>query len=217
MTAESLGGVGLALGAGVATFFSPCAYALLPGYVGYYVATQEGDSAPLGGALLRGGAASFGVFAVFAVLAVLAFYVGQAIEPYLGYLEAGVGVVLVVLGLALVSGRGFGWHVELPQRRSTVAGFVAFGALYAVAAAGCVAPLFVSVVLQSLTYSTVGTVAVVGTYAVTFAILMLGVTVATAVGHGVGTEKVGGYADTVGKAAGVVIVVAGLAQIYLFL
>ena len=215
MTAEFLGGVSIALGAGVVTFFSPCAYALLPGYVGYYAATQEGDDTPLGGALLRGVAASVGVLVVFAALAGVAVAVGNALEPYLFYLEASVGVALIVFGAAVVTGRGFGWHVELPQRRASVAGFVAFGALYAVAAAGCVAPFFVSVVLQSLTYSSFGTVAVLGTYAATFGVLMVGVTVATAVGHGVGVEKVGGYAESVKKVAGVVIAAAGALQLYL--
>ena len=215
MTAEFLGGVSLALSAGVLTFFSPCAYALLPGYVGYYAATQEGEDAPLGGALLRGIAASVGVLLVFVALAGVAVAVGDALEPYLVYLEAGVGVVLVVFGAAVASGRGFGWHVELPQRRAGVAGFVAFGALYAVAAAGCVAPVFLSVVLQSLTYSSFGTVAVIGTYAASFGVLMVGVTVATAVGHGVGVESIGGYGERIKKVAGVVIVAAGAFQVYL--
>lgn len=216
-TAEVAGGMGLALGAGVATFFSPCAYALLPGYVSYYVATEEGGDAPLGGALLRGGSASLGVFGVFAVLTGVAVAVGSAVEPYLSALELGVGVVLVVLGGAMLSGRGFSWHVELPERRASVAGFFVFGALYAVAAAGCVAPLFLSVVLQSMTYPTTGTVAVVGTYAATFAVLMVGVTVAAAVGHSFSTERVGGYADRIVKVAGAVLVVAGFVQIYLVL
>lgn len=214
-TAEVAGGVGLALGAGVATFFSPCAYALLPGYVSYYVATEEGSDAPLGGALVRGTSASLGVFGVFAVLAGVAVAVGSAVEPYLSVLELGVGVLLIVFGGVILTGRGFGWHVQLPERRASIAGFFVFGALYAVAAAGCVAPLFLSVILQSVTYPTVGTVAVVGTYAATFAVLMVGVTVAAAVGHSFSTQKVGGYADRIQKAAGVVLVVAGVVQIYL--
>lgn len=214
-TAEVAGGVGLALGAGVATFFSPCAYALLPGYVSYYVATEEGSDAPLGGALVRGTSASLGVFGVFAVLAGVAVAVGSAVEPYLSVLELGVGVLLIVFGGVILTGRGFGWHVQLPERRASIAGFFVFGALYAVAAAGCVAPLFLSVVLQSVTYPTAGTVAVVGTYAATFAVLMVGVTVAAAVGHSFSTQKVGGYADRIQKAAGVVLVVAGVVQIYL--
>ncbi|MFW5984247.1 MAG: cytochrome C biosynthesis protein, partial [Halobacteria archaeon] len=83
------------------------------------------------------------------------------------------------------------------------------------AAAGCVAPVFVSVVLQSVTYSSLGTVAVLGTYAGTFGVLMVGVTVATAVGHGVGVERVSGYGERVEKMAGLVVVAAGALQIYL--
>jgi len=50
-----------ALTAGVATFFSPCAYPLLPGYVGFYVSRTDGDDASLGGATIRGIAAGSGV------------------------------------------------------------------------------------------------------------------------------------------------------------
>jgi cytochrome c-type biogenesis protein len=35
-----------AIGAGTATFFSPCVYALLPGYVSYYVASVDEERAP---------------------------------------------------------------------------------------------------------------------------------------------------------------------------
>ena len=41
MNAELAGTASFALGAGAATFFSPCAYALLPGYVGYYAAAVD--------------------------------------------------------------------------------------------------------------------------------------------------------------------------------
>lgn len=206
----------VAASAGAATFFSPCAYALLPGYVAYYVAEAGGkrDKAPLTGALVRGGAATVGVLAVFAVLFVVAISLGEAIGNYLPALELFVGVALIALGATIVAGVDLSVHVELPKRRSTVAGFFAFGVLYAVAAAGCVAPLFLFVVLESITMPIPRATAVLGTYAVTFGALMLGVTVATAVGHGVSTEVVAKHADRLVRAAGVVIVFAGLGQIY---
>lgn len=206
----------LAVGAGTATFFSPCAYALLPGYVAYYVAETGGerDRAPLIGAVFRGGAATAGVLAVFVVLFAVAISLGEAIRDYLPTLEILVGVTLIALGAAIVAGIDLSVHVELPERRSTVAGFFAFGALYAVAAAGCVAPLFISIVLGSVPRPTHQAVAALGAYAGTFGALMLGVTVVTAVGHGVSTDVIAKHADRLVRAAGVVIVFAGIGQIY---
>lgn len=211
--------LGLAAGAGVATFFSPCAYALLPGYVAYYVAETDGDrgKAPLSGALVRGSAATAGVLAVFVALIGLVVAFGNVVEGYLFPLELLVGAVLVVLGGVLAAGVDLSFHVELPERRSTAAGFFAFGVLYAVSAAGCVAPLFLSVVLRSLTLSTPKAATVLGLYAATFSALMLGVTVVTSVGYGIGTGFIAKHADRLARSAGLVILLAGLGQVYIVL
>jgi len=206
--------LGLAISAGIFTFFSPCAYALLPGYVAYYVAETGGDKAPLTGALARGGAATAGVIAVFAVLFALVVAFGNVVEPYLTPLEILVGLVLIVFGVTLAAGFDLSFHVELPERSSTTTGFFAFGSLYAVAAAGCVAPLFLSVVFRSLVLPTHEASAVLGAYAGTFSILMLGITVVTAVGHGISTDIVAKHVDSLVRVAGVVIALAGLGQIY---
>jgi cytochrome c-type biogenesis protein len=211
-----LGTVALAAGAGVATFFSPCAYALLPGYVGYYVAATGDRSPPLSGVLVRGAAAAGGVLAVFAVLALAATAIGSALAPYLTAFELAVGVVLVLLGSLVLLDRGPRISVLLPRRRSSILGFVLFGALYALAAAGCVAPLFLAVVLQSLTFPVEGTIAVLGTYAGSFALLMLAATTVVAVGHDLGSQ-VAGYADRAIRLAGLVIVIAGFGQLWVAL
>ncbi len=208
---------GLAAGAGVATFFSPCAYALLPGYVGYYVASTGEDQPPLSGALARGGAATGGVFLSFAALALVAVAVQQSIEAYLPAVELFVGGALAVLGIALATGRGPRPHVSLPERRTTVLGFGGFGMLYALAAAGCVAPLFLSIVFQSVTLPTVETVGVLAVYAGTVGALMLATTVLTAIGHGIGVDRVALPTRRLVRIGGGVLVLAGLVQIWLAL
>ncbi len=214
MTEAALaGGVALAVGAGVATFFSSCSYALLPSYVGFYLASVEEETAPLGGAVLRGASAAVGVFLAFALLSAAAFQIAHSIEPYLQTMEYLVGGLLILLGVVVLAGINVGYSVSLPRRRSSVTGFFAFGAVYAAAAAGCVAPVFLGVVLQSTTYGTAGATVVLGVYAAVFAVLMLGVTVATAVGHGVGFERVKGYQDLAVKLAGVLLIAGGVIQL----
>lgn len=205
--------IALAAGAGVATFFSPCAYALLPGYVGYYVGTTETSDAPLGGAVLRGLAGAVGVLVVFVALGALAAAVGETLQPIFPVLEVVVAGVLVVLGVALAAGIDLDVSVPLPARRASVLGFVGFGALYALAAAGCVAPLFLAVTFQSLTLSPVGTVAVFLAYAGVFSVLFVSTTVATAVGNDLAASTVAPYAASATRIAGVVVVAAGLGQL----
>ena len=217
---------GLTLGAtvafaattGAATFFAPCAYPLLPGYVGYYMqAKPDNGRSVLVGSLLRGLAASVGVLVTFGLLAVAAVTIGQPLQTRLSQLELGVGVLLVVFGLATLSGRTIGWHARLPKRRTSIAGFVGFGGLYAIAATGCVAPVFLAVVSQALTFGPAGTAAVLGGYAAGMAVLMIATTVAVAVGVEITTDRFTGLTDRLTPIAGGILVVAGLVQIWLAL
>lgn len=214
MSLDVAGTASLALGAAVATFFAPCAYALLPGYIGYYVAAVDTDTAPLSGALVRGLAATAGVLVTFGVLSGIAIGAGEALERALPVVEPLVGIALIVVGAYVLYTGTLSLHVMLPARRASVLGFGLFGAAYALAATACVLPLFLAVVLQSLTMPAGATAAVLGTYAGTFGILMLAVTVATAVGHDVGGEKLAKHGDTITRLAGIVLIVAGIGQLY---
>ena len=214
--AALVGAAGLALGAGVATFFSPCAYALLPGYVGYYAAAVgDGEDAPLAGALVRGLAATAGVVAVIGVLAVAVLLLGGAVLAYVDLLEPVVGVALVVLGLLVLAGRGPGWHARLPERRRSVLGFAVFGGGYAVAAAGCVAPLFLAIVVRALTFPPVEALVVLGAYAGGLGVFLLGATVAVAVGHAGAIDRLARHRQLVDRLAGLALVAAGVGQLLL--
>ena len=204
----------VALSAALATFFSPCAYPLLPGYVGYYASQTEGERASLGGALLRGTVAGVGVLAVFGVLIGLSFWAGHSAVSNLTVLEPAVGLLLVVFGVLVVVDRAPSVSVTLPKRRSSVLGFGIFGAGYALAAAGCAAPFFIAVIARALSLSTGAGALVVGTYAVTVALLMIAVTVATGMGLVASAGRFAAHSKTIKRVAGVVMILAGAGQLY---
>lgn len=211
MTDASLAGaVAFAAGTGLATFFAPCAFPLLPGYVGYYVAESDSDTAVVAAAV----AAAIGAVAAIAAVAGLVLAVGQPFKAALPVLEPVIGLGLVVFGALVVAGRGPQLHVALPERPTSVLGFGAFGAVYAVAAAGCVVPLFVGVVAQALVLPAAGATAVLGVYAAGVAAPLVGVTLLA--GAGVDAWRdLGAYAGWMETLAGVVMVLAGLGQLYL--
>ena len=204
----------LAIGAALATFFAPCSYALLPGYVAYYVAATDGTSPPLGGALIRGLAATIGVFVTFGVLMGIALVAGGVIEHLLPVIEPVVGVALILAGVYLLYAGSLSLHVRLPQRSETVLGFGVFGAAYALAATACVLPLFLALVLQSLTMSAGAAAIVLGAYVGGFGVLMLAVTVATAVGYEIGAGRIAARSQLLNRLAGVVLILAGSGQLY---
>ena len=209
--------VPFALTAGVATFFSPCAYPLLPGYVGYYVNAVDAEHASVAGAGVRGAAAAVGVLATFALLGGATAWVGHETLSGITVFETLVGGVLVAFGLLVALGHAPSLSLPLPKRRTSVLGFGLFGAGYALAGAGCVAPVFLAVVARAITLPTETALLVLGVYAGTVAILMTATTVATGVGVVSNATRVMAHAGRLKRLAGVAMVLAGIGQLYLSL
>jgi cytochrome c-type biogenesis protein len=207
--------VSFALTAGVATFFSPCAYPLLPGYVGFYVNATDTESASVTGAGVRGVAAALGVLATFALLGGATAWVGHEALSDISIFETLVGGLLVVFGLLVALGRAPSLSLSLPKRRSSVLGFGLFGAGYALAGAGCVAPVFLAVVARAITLPTEAAMLVLGVYAGVVAVLMAATTVATGVGIIGNASRVMAHAGRLKRLAGIVMLVAGIGQLYL--
>jgi cytochrome c-type biogenesis protein len=207
------GTLAFAFSAGVATFFAPCAYPLLPGYVGYYLSQEEAD---LGGAMVRGGAATGGALAVLALVGWVLVSLGTRVVANLAFLEPVVGLGLVALGLVVLSGRAPNVHLLLPRHRSSVSGFALFGGVYAVAAAGCVVPIVFGVVTQALTLPAEQAATVVGVYAAAVSLPLFGVTLLSAAG-GDALRGLSRYVGSIQRVAAVVMIGAGVAQVGLSL
>lgn len=210
-----LSAMAVALVAGIGTFFSPCAYPLLPGYVGFYVSQTEGGEASLGGAVSRGLVAGLGVLVTFAVVLIAAYQIGHSTLSNIVYFEPIVGAILVVFGALILVDRAPSLSITLPQRRSSVLGFGIFGAGYALAAAGCALPLFFPVVAQATSLPPAGAALVLGTYVGSVVVLMVALTVATGMGLIAGAGRLTRYSDQLRKLAGAVMIVAGIGQLYL--
>lgn len=217
--------LGFAFGLGAATFFAPCAVPLLPGYVAYFVGQDGQTDSSRGGLPRRLGRAigvslvtGLGFLVVYGLLAVVVFAIGTQLLGGISALELVVGVVLIVVGGLMATNRTVSLpvHFELPERRRGPAGFFAFGVVYAVAAAGCTAALFVGVAGIALAAGPVGGVAVVGAYAAGMAALLLLVTVLTALGRDAVVGRLTASGDRVRRVAGAVLVIAGLVQLYYF-
>lgn len=213
----------LAFTSGAVTFFAPCAFPLLPGYVAYFLGTDGGDATTLrrrlGRAAVVGLVTSAGFFLVFAVLAGAAAIVGTGPLANISLLELGVGVVLIVLGAGMATERfdPTAVHVRLPERRRGVLGYFLFGVVYAVAAAGCTAVVFVSIALEAVTSPPATAAAMFVAYALGMSLLMVAITVLSAIGRATLLKRVSARSDLLTRLAGVVLVVAGVVQIYYFL
>ncbi|WP_293027948.1 cytochrome c biogenesis protein CcdA [Natronococcus sp.] len=212
--AALLSTLAFALTAGVFTFFSPCAYPLLPGYVGFYVSQTDAEESSLSSAIGRGLVAGAGVLATFGLLLGIAFWIGHSVLADITAFEALVGVALVGFGLLVLFDRAPSLSVALPKRRSGTLGFGLFGAGYALAAAGCVAPVFLGVVASAAALPASSAALVIGTYVGIVVLLMVSLTVATGMGLAAGAGRLSAHGDTLRRIAGAVMILAGTGQLY---
>lgn len=154
------------LSGGIASFFSPCALPMLPAYLSYYVASDQPDgrSATSASSSLRrgtrfGAVSGFGMLAVFVAVAVLTGLVGELLQSVISDFIPVVGIVVIGIGVAMLTDRA-GWlsrTVPLPEwREPSLRHFLAFGVLFALAALGCTAPIFIGVTLTALSTGGLG-------------------------------------------------------------
>ncbi|MFD1640289.1 cytochrome c biogenesis protein CcdA [Halohasta litorea] len=214
MNGTLLNEIGLAVGTGVATFFSPCAYALLPGYVGVYLGAS-GDDQSLVDDAVYGLAAAVGVLVVVGLTIAAVAAVGEPVRELVTWIEPLTGIALIGFGLLLLRGSAVGWHIPLPEQRSGVVGFGLFGAVYAIAAVGCVAPLFFGLVLNALRSGVTQSMIVIGAYGGTIAALLLGSTFAIGMGYELTELKLARLSVVGRRLGGGLLVVAGAVQLAL--
>lgn len=209
---------------GAFTFFAPCAYPLLPGYVAFFLGTAGADDGAVVARrdrLLRatgvGLLASAGFFLVYALLGGAVVVVGTAAFGDIVVLELAVGVLLIALGALMAAGRTPSATVPLPARRRSATGFLLFGVVYAAAAAGCTALPFVAVVSTSLSVDPLLGVGALVAYAGGMSAVMVSVTVLAGLGRERALRAVSRRVGRIERVAGGLLAVAGAAQVYLFL
>lgn len=200
---------------GLATFFSPCAYPLLPGYVGYYATQVDGEATSLAGATVRGLVAGVGVLVALGALLGVGLAVGEVVLQQLLFAQVLVGIVVLVAGVIVLLDMAPTLRVTLPRRRASIAGFGIFGAGYAAASVGCIIPVFIGFVALLLEFSTAATVVAIVTYLGSVTALMVGLTVAAGVGIDIGSQRFSVRTGTLKRLPGAVLVVAGIGQLYL--
>jgi cytochrome c-type biogenesis protein len=223
----------LAFSAGAATFFAPCAFPLLPGYLSYFLSDSistvantarttdsgvvERRRRPLGRAALVSVAACLGMTLVYVGLAGTTIALGAQALTDIAVLELVVGSVFIVAGGTMAAG----WTVDrslihLPERRRSIGGFFAFGALYAGAAAGCTAPLFIAIVVRGIAAGPALGVGLAVSYAFGMSAVLIVLTVLSALGGSSIASTVSQYTRKIYRLAGILLVLSGGAEIYYF-
>lgn len=211
-SASFFGALAFAVGSGITTFFAPCAFPLLPGYIGYYLSQTDADRPTA--VVLPAFAAAGSALVVLAVIGVIGFALGRVFLTRLPLLEPIVGAGLVVLGGLMLLDLTPEMRIPLPERSGSTLGFSLFGAGYAGAAAGCVVPILLGVLAQALAFPPTQAAIIFGGYALSVSLPLVGVTLLAATGSDA-WRNLGQYTGQLHKVAAILVIIAGIGQLYL--
>jgi cytochrome c biogenesis protein CcdA len=152
--------LGYALVAGMLASVNPCGFALLPGYLGYYLGDRPNARGwrLTGRAVAVSGTMSASFALLFGLAGILADLAASALAASLPWAGAAVGVILILLGGLLAAGRDVttslapraAQRLGAATRSRGLGGYAAYGLAYGLASLGCTLPVFLSVVGISL-------------------------------------------------------------------
>jgi cytochrome c-type biogenesis protein len=209
-----LTGLVFAFTAGVLSIFSPCGYALLPGYVSYYL----GSDLSLVRAVVGGLACTLGLVTVFSVVGALASSLGVLMPQLIPVLDILAAVILMVLGVAMLRQTNIP-YLQLnvrPTTRRGLAGLYMFGLVYGIAGVGCSAPVFLSVLLFAVSESWINGVLTFTVYAFGMGVPLVLTSVLVAEAKDILIRRISGATERLHKLGGTVLILVGLYLFYTY-
>lgn len=225
----------LAVITGVAAFFSPCAFPLLPSYIAYSLASQEEHEPKrrLSRSLYFGVVGALGVMFINLMVGIAIAGFGAAFfqpdprldHPLILAARITVGVAIAALGAVTLAHHSFsiGSYISsrlsrltLNKEKGSSAGMFFYGMLYNGAAVGCTGPILLSLMLFALTIGSFIT-AVIGfvIFSLTMAALMFTVTTLVGLSKTAAISKLKKTSLSINKLSGAVMMAVGILTVAL--
>lgn len=210
--------------AGLVAFFAPCSFAILPGYVTYYISkySKEDKEKRLAKNAIQGFIfgliASIGFFTVFGLAGFGVIAIGQFIKRFIPWIAISTGIILISIGIFMFFGKDF-LFFQPPKfkflQKNERFGIYIFGIAYAIGSLGCVFPIFLSIVIQGIASKSIleGAYTILA-YVFGMSIVMISITTVTFATKYLILRRLDGILPYVRKLSAVVLVFAGIYMIY---
>ena len=172
--------IGLAFLAGIFSFFSPCSFPLLPGYMSYYLLKDQSKNGKLSSntvkrALIPGISSALGILFVYLIIGIVVVIFSSAIKTHIPKLGPIVGIIFLILGFLMLTNIQYNFIIN-PIRnlfnniigkiaklkksknladkinKKDIPSFFAYGIGYGSAAAGCTAPIFIAIIFSAMEF-----------------------------------------------------------------
>lgn len=205
--------------AGFASFFAPCAFPLLPGYISYYIGTigASGENMP---SLRLGIAGGLGIAAFFSFIGGSLIMLGTPVTPYLAKFKPFIALAILLLGLAMLQNYTLNsplldrLKLRITRRsmaeKTRVKGVFLFGVAYAAASMGCTLPVFGSLLLYTLSIGSWVGASMVLIYSLSMGSAMLIATLLISRTGDAVIKRLAASAVAVKKASGIVLILVGV-------
>jgi cytochrome c biogenesis protein CcdA len=208
--------VGLAFAAGLVAALNPCGFAMLPAYLALVVRGEDvGRRAAVGRAVTATAAMAAGFLTVFGGFGLLTLSAASTVQRYLPYVTVLIGIILVVLGIWLLSGREITVRAAAGGARSAptarLGSMFMYGISYAIASLSCTVGPFLAVTAAGLRGGSVlRGVSVYVAYAGGFALVVGVLAVATALASSAAVDRMRRIVPYVNRISGALLVVVGV-------
>ncbi|MFQ5401756.1 MAG: cytochrome c biogenesis CcdA family protein [Anaerolineae bacterium] len=210
--------------AGIFATVNPCGWAMLPTFVSYYLGSDEAgfEQKPLISRAVEGAwlglLIAAGFLLIFGGFALIISAGLRVVVQFMPLMAVGVGVLLVLLGLWLLSGRSLPIRIPQPNldvRARNPKSVFLYGVAYGLTSLSCTLPVFLTVVGASLTTSGIAGMTIMFiAYGLGMAAVLVAVAMSAALFKGFvaqGFQKLLPYVHTIGA---IMLIVAGVYLIW---
>lgn len=210
--------------AGLVGFFAPCSFAILPGYITYYISKYSNEDKKtkliknVFQGIIFGLIASIGFFTVFGFAGFGVIAIGQFIKQFIPWIAVTTGIILIIVGILMFFGKKF-LFFQAPKiefiKKNEKTGIYLFGIVYAIGSLGCVFPIFLSIVIQGIaSKSFLDGAYTILAYVLGMSIIMIVITTLTFATKYLILKKLEKVLPYMKKLSAVVLVFAGAYMIY---
>jgi len=207
---------------GIAAFFSPCAFTVLPAYVSNYLTKQEKQKSKLFELFKLGIFAALGIILVNMIIGIAIAVLGSATPfskdprtdiPLILGIRAVAGIFIAILGAMTLMHKSFniGFIQNFLSKKEFSKSMFGYGIIYNAAAVGCTGPIMLGLMLYA--YSSGSFILAITSFIVfslTMGILMILLTLAIGFFKSLATKKMIKVTPLIQKTAGVIMIIVGL-------
>lgn len=209
--------------AGMLASVNPCGFAMLPTFVGFYLTGGAGEAPqPRHIRFLRavwlGALVTTGFLVVFVIAGLVFSAGGRFLIQFAPWFGVIIGVLLILMGIATLLGRGVSLPISIPQwqfQTRTSHSMVLYGIAYALVSLGCTLPVFLSVFAGALASSGILAMGILFlAYSLGMGAVITGLAIATVVFEDVVTKQFRRFLPYVKVLSAIVLVLAGAYLVY---